>query len=99
SFTTKSHLNGVNLIAPGKEVKYLNPDNITVVGNDTIDSQLRLQLSTSKAKSMLIDAMSGGANFSSNDAFSSYFKGLHIKTNNMQSSGDGGIFYFNLNDP
>lgn len=99
SFTTKSHLNGVNLVAPGKGVKYLDPNNLTVVGNDTLDSQLRLQLSTSKAKSMLINAMSGGTNFDSNENFSSYFKGLHIKTNNMQSSGEGGVFYFNLNDP
>jgi len=99
SFTTKSHLNGVNLVAPGKGTKYLNPNNITVVGNDTLDSQLRLQLSTSKAKSMLINAMSGGTNFASNDNFLSYFKGLHIRTNNIQSTGEGGIFYFNLNDP
>lgn len=99
SSTTKTHLNNVNLVAPGKGSKYLDPNNLTVVGNDTIDSQLRLQLSTSKAKSMLIEAMSGGANFSSNENFLSYFKGLHIKTNNMQSPGEGGIFYFNLNDP
>lgn len=99
SFTTKSHLNGVNLVAPGKGVKYLDRNNLTVVGSDTLDSQLRLQLSTSKAKSMMVNAMSGGANFASNDAFLSYFKGLHIRTNNMQSTGEGGIFYFNLNDP
>lgn len=99
SFTTKSHVNGVNLVAPGKGTKYLNPKNLTVVGNDTLDPQLRLQLSTSKAKSILIDAMSNGSDFASNEAFLSYFKGLHIKTDNVQSPGDGGIFYFNLNDP
>lgn len=98
SFTTKSHKNGVNLIAPGKSVKYLDPSKITVLNNDTIDSQLRLQLSTSRAKTMLIDAMSG-TDFTSNDNFLTYFKGLHIRTNNIQSSGQGGIFYFNLNDP
>ncbi len=99
SFTTKGHKNNVNLVAPGKGTKYLDASNITVINNDTIDSQLRLQLSTSRAKSMLIDAMSGGTDFSSNENFLTYFKGLHIKTNNMQSSGEGGVFYFNLNDP
>lgn len=98
SFTTKSHSNNVNLVAPGKGTKYLDPSNITVLNNDTIDPQLRLQLSTSRAKTFLIDAMSG-SDFSSNESFLTYFKGLHIKTNNMQSSGEGGIFYFNLNDP
>jgi hypothetical protein len=99
SFTTKAHLNNANLVAPGKGTKYLDPDKITVIDNDTIDTQLRLQLSTSRAKNMLLDAMSGGTNFASNDNFLTYFKGLHIKTNNLQSSGEGGVFYFNLNDP
>lgn len=100
SFTTKAHLNNTNLVQPGKETIEVNSKNLTVVGQDTLDSQLRIPLSTSKAKSMLIEAMSGSTTFATNESFLSYFKGLHIRTNNIgQSSGDGGVAYFSLNDP
>lgn len=89
---------GGNLVAPGMEVLNMNTENITVVANDTIDSQLRIHLNTAKADAFIAEADAGTA-FSGNDAFLSYFKGLHIKTNNFgQSSGQGGAFYFNMND-
>ena len=99
SFTTKTHANSTNLVQPGQQVIEVNPSNLTIVGQDTIASQLRIPLSTSKAKSMLIEAMSSNT-FATNESFLSYFKGLHIRTNNIgQSSGDGGVAYFSLNDP
>ncbi len=100
SFTTIPHANMVNLIQPGKETVEVDPNAITVVGNDTLSSQLRLHLSTSKGKSLLIEAMSGSNTFATNEDFLTYFKGLHIRTNNIgQSSGDGAVGYFSLNDP
>ena len=99
SFTTKT-TNAWNLVSPGTGSINLNPTNLTVIGQDTVDSQLRIRLNTSKAKTMLIEAASGSGSFVDNEAFLSYFKGLHIKTNNgFQSSGEGGVFYFNLTDP
>jgi hypothetical protein len=92
--------NAINLVQPGMGSIELNAQNVTVIGQDTVDSQLRVHLSTSKAKQLMIEAESGSGSFDDNDAFLSYFKGLHIKTNNMgQLPGEGGVFYFNLNDP
>lgn len=72
----------------------------TTVGEDTLISpQLRIHLSIAKGKKLIEDAMSGNGYFSDNDAFTEYFKGLRIRTQNgSQFSGEGGIFYFNLND-
>lgn len=93
---------GWNLVMPGQESVYLDSDHPTILDGDTVAlprPQVRIPLHTSVAKTMLIDAMSGAGYFADNEAFLDYFKGLHIKTNNpMQMSGDGGAFYFNLND-
>ncbi len=100
SFSTITELNSTNLVVPGTENIDLDPNNITVIGSDTVDSQLRIQLDTLVAKSLLTEAMSGNGTFDDNDSFISFFKGLHIKTNNpSQMPGEGGVFYFNLNDP
>lgn len=98
---TNFGMNSGDLVRPGYADVYMDPSKLTVVGNDTLSSsQFRVQLHTSKAKKMLIDAMSGGGYFQDNDAFLNYFKGLRIRVNNpSQLSGDGGVFYFNLNDP
>jgi hypothetical protein len=100
AFTTKTHT-GVNLVEPGFETFTPDPDGITVIGDDTVDTQLRIRLQNSLAQTMITEAMTpGGTNFSSNENFLSYFKGLHVRVNNgSQPSGTGGIFYFNLNDP
>jgi hypothetical protein len=99
SFSTPA-TNTLNLVQPGMGSIDLNSQNITVIGQETVDSQLRVHLSTSKAKQLMIEAESASGSFDDNDAFLNFFKGLHIKTNNMgQLPGEGGVFYFNLNDP
>lgn len=98
AFTTKTH-SSVNLVEPGYEAFTPNPDGITVIGEDTVDTQLRIRLKNSLAQQFINDA-STGSDFTSNEAFLEYFKGLHVRVNNAaQPSGKGGVFYFNLNDP
>ncbi len=89
-----------NLMAAGKEVVYMDENDITVIGADTVDPQLRLHLDTNKARTFLEDAMINNPTaFTSNEEFADYFKGFLVRTNNgPQASGDGGVFYFNLND-
>jgi hypothetical protein len=89
-----------NLVEPGTETFVPNPDGITVIGSDTVDTQLRIHLKKSLAQRFLYEAVTGGENFASNDNFLKYFKGLRVKVNNPpQASGKGGVFYFDLNDP
>lgn len=100
SFTTLTH-NATNLVEPGFENFTPNPTAITVIGTDTVDTQLRIRLRNSLGQQLIDEAsMIGGTNFTTNENFSTYFKGLHVKVNNgAQASGQGGVFYFDLNDP
>jgi hypothetical protein len=89
----------INLIEPGYETITPDPSGVTVIGQDTVDTQLRIRLKNSLATDLIAEASTGTA-FASNDAFLEFFKGLRVKTiNGPQGSGNGGIFYFNLNDP
>jgi hypothetical protein len=89
-----------NLVQSGYEVVTPNPEGTTIIGADTVDTQMRIRLKNVFAKKFIIEANSGGTNFQSNENFLNYFKGLHVKVNNgVQPSGKGGVFYFNLNDP
>jgi len=99
SFTTINHLTSTDLVKPGFSTYDFDPTKITVLNDDTVSSQLRVRLDESKAMDFINEASTGTA-FVDNDAFLAYFKGIHIKTNNgLQSSGDGGAFYFNFSDP
>lgn len=99
AFSTKS-TTGTDLVDPTRNVLDFDINNTTVIGSDTVDSQLRIYLDTNFAKNIISEAINNPTSFSSNDNFTSFFKGLHIRTNNgIQSSGQGGLFYFNLNDP
>ncbi|MFN5844360.1 MAG: DUF4270 family protein [Flavobacteriia bacterium] len=99
AFTTKAN-NGIDLVEPGYGTFTPDPDGITIIGEDTVDTQLRIRLKNSLAQALIAEASSGGANFTTNENFVSYFKGLNVRVNNgAQASGRGGIFYFNLNDP
>ncbi len=90
---------GLDLMQPGMETVDLNPDAVTVIGGDTVDTQLRLYLDTILGWNIIQESLNNPSTFSSNDNFLNFFKGLRIKTNNpVQSSGQGGMFYFNLND-
>jgi hypothetical protein len=98
SFSTKNH-SVTNLVETGFETFTPDPNGITVIGADTVDTQLRIRLNTALAQQFITEAASGGNTFASNDNFLNYFKGLHVKVNNgIQSSGTGGAFYFDLND-
>ena len=99
SFTTKS-VKATNLVEPGYETFTPNPDAVTVIGTDTVDTQLRIKLRKSLGEQIINDAVNTPSSFSSVDNFLEYFKGLHVRVNNpVQSSGKGGVFYFNINDP
>jgi len=98
-FTTKSYAN-TSLIPAGNEVITPDPLNYTIIGNDSVQAQLRLPLDTNLARQFITEATSGSTTFSSNANFQNYFKGLYVRTNNgAQGSGQGGVYYFNLNDP
>jgi hypothetical protein len=98
AFTTLG-TSSINLIEPGYETITPDPSGVTVIGQDTVDTQLRIRLKNSLATDLIAEATTG-TSFASNDAFLEFFKGLRVKTTNgPQASGNGGIFYFNLNDP
>ena len=98
SFDTKSPATGTNLVV-GSGVFDLDVENITVIGIDTVDSQLRIPLDTNLARTFMLEANAATGTFLDDASFTSYFKGLHVLANNgLQSSGTGGVVYFNLND-
>ncbi|MFM7666554.1 MAG: DUF4270 family protein [Bacteroidota bacterium] len=99
SFTTKS-IKSTNLIPFGKGVITPKPTKPTIVGGDTVDSQLRIHLDTNFAKALIAEAASGSTTFENNENFVNFFKGIHIKTNNgFQAPGVGAALYVKLNDP
>ncbi|WP_165851406.1 DUF4270 family protein [Brumimicrobium aurantiacum] len=76
-------LNNEGLITPDTE-------SMTVVGDDTLDPQLRIPLDTNFARDLLGYAQ----NASTDEDFLQSFKGLHFKVNNsMNSPGEGSIVY------
>ncbi|PKR80181.1 hypothetical protein CW751_10980 [Brumimicrobium salinarum] len=82
-------VNNEGLITPNVELP-------VVVGNDTLDPQLRIPLDKTFAKQLLTYA--DGA--SSDEDFLNLFKGLHFKVNNgMMSSGEGSILYLATTRP
>ena len=90
---------GSNLVVPGNEVQYLDPNSLTFDDTIQVDPQLRVHLDTNFAWQLFTEAVNNPASFESSDAFVEYFKGLKIKTaNGSQAPGEGGLFYFDLND-
>ena len=99
SFSTVSH-SGINLVPFENTTITPNPLEPSIVGEDTISSQLRIYLDTNLARSLINEATSGSTTFSSNDEFLDFFKGLYVTTNNpIQAQGEGATYYFDLNDP
>ena len=82
---------GGNLVLPGTET--IDPEVYTkdVVGPDTLEPQLRLNLNPAFGQ-YLID---NEASMSSNDEFLTFFKGLYVKVSNTSTlnSGDGSVLY------
>lgn len=98
SFTTKN-VKSTNWVPSGKGTISPKPLTKTVIGDDTVDAQLRIPLDTNIARNFIEEATSGSSTFTSNDDFLNYFKGIKVKTNNLsQSTGQGAIFYFNITD-
>lgn len=96
SFSDKSTSNK-NLIDPTKSVITPDPLSDIVIDTTHVAAQLRLYLDTNLARKFLNEASTNSSTFSSNDNFLNYFKGLFIGVDNgNQSSGTGGIMYFNV---
>jgi hypothetical protein len=96
---SQKNTKSTNLIPIGKRNITPKPNEKTVVGEDTVDAQLRIQLDTNFAK-YLINEARFGIGFSSNENFLNFFKGVKVNTTNLnQAKGEGGVFYFSLNDP
>jgi hypothetical protein len=90
---------GSNLVVPGTEVHYLDPNTATFDDTIQVDPQLRIHLDTNLAKQLFTEAINNPISFENSDDFVQYFKGLKIKTvNGPQAPGEGGLFYFDLND-
>ncbi len=99
SFTTKE-VKAQNMVVSGQGTITPDPINNAIVGSDTVSPQLRIPLDTNLARTLINEATSGSATFSSNDLFKTYFKGIKVQTNNPpQSEGSGAILYFDLNNP
>lgn len=82
-------LNNEGLITP-------DPDKAAVVGNDTLNPQLRIPLDTVFARTMLTMAQ----NSTNDEDFLQSFKGLFFKVNNgFQSEGEGTILYLSTTQP
>ena len=97
SFSTKN-VKSSNLVRIGMGIITPKPNQTSIVGGDSLDAQLRIQLDTNFAKNLVLEANNGTA-FLTNEAFMTFFKGFYVKTNNpTQASGQGAAFYFNLND-
>lgn len=99
SFSTLA-TSGTDLVDPNKNMIFFDEENLTVIGSDTVEPQLRIYLDTNLARTFFDEWESNPSTFDDNDNFQDYFKGLNLKTNNgIQASGDGGIFYFQLSSP
>ena len=97
SHSTKN-VKSSDLVRTGMGTILPKPNQTSIVGGDSLDAQLRIQLDTNFAKALILEA-TNGTTFATNEAFIAFFKGFYVKTNNpTQASGQGAAFYFNLND-
>lgn len=88
-----------NLVANTSTTFIPSPNSETVVDGDTVSPQLRVQMDTNFARTLIEEAQTGSS-FSSTDNFKDFLKGFYIRTNNpTQGLNEGGISYFNNADP
>jgi Domain of unknown function (DUF4270) len=86
---------GIELIRPGFETITPDVSSEVVVGADTLNPMLLLDLDTTLGSSIL-NSIAGGS-LLSETAFNDFFYGLHISVNNVgQPVNSGGLFYFDM---
>lgn len=95
TFTDK----GVDLVQFNENVIYFDENTLTVISDDTVSSQLRIPMNISLGEELIKEAYYTPVTFNTNTDFISYFKGLKIRIPTIPPSGDGGLFYFDMNDP
>ena len=98
SFTT-FNTTGTDLVRPGENNITMDVNTISVIDNDTVSPQLRIPLDNSLAQRFIQDAWDTPSIFDDNSEFVNYFKGVQIRSTITPPSGDGGVFYFDMNDP
>jgi hypothetical protein len=89
-FTNKQLPLGQQLFAGMVEVR---PKDSLDIGGAKRAPHLRLRLNDSFGTSFIT---SGNANFIDNSTFSTYFKGIHVKSSDVTAPGQGVIMSFNL---
>lgn len=101
TFSTSTTAN-LNLVPTANNEGLITPNPLapTIVdGEEVADAQLRLHLDTNLARTFINSALNT-SNFETEENFLTYFKGIHVKTNNgLQVPGKGGVLYFNTADP
>lgn len=99
-YAFSSFLNsGTDLVKAGENNITMDVNTISVIGSDTVSPQLRIPLDNSLGQRFIQDAWDSQATFDDNEEFISYFKGLYIRATTVPTTGDGGVFYFDMNDP
>ena len=84
-----------NLVVPGTEVITPNTIDRVVVGDDTLDPQMRIHLDTNLGWHF-INADANG-DLVDDATFKQFFKGLQVKVNNgSQLDNEGAVLYFEL---
>ncbi len=85
-----------NLVASGAGTVTPNvSDSVFLADGSAMAAHLRLQLDNSFGFTIMNEAINGTA-FDSEDAFKTWFKGIHIKSTSNPAAGQGGILYFDL---
>lgn len=88
-----------SFVAAGMANLNLNPSTPTFIDTTEMDPQLRIHLDTSFGRRIIDQSVNYPGDFSSQEAFTTFFKGFKIQVNNgIQLPGQGGLFYFDLND-
>lgn len=88
---------GSDLIEPGSNIITPRPYDDAVVGEDTLEPQLRIRLDTTFGRRLINASLTG--DLLDNEAFKNYFKGFQVRVNNVnQNDNEGGILYLDLTD-
>jgi hypothetical protein len=94
--STPVNTNGVDLVKAGTSNKFPDVFADAIVGQDTLAPQLRLQLDPAFGDYLIANSNE----MTSNDNFTSFFKGLYIKVTDAPTLNpeEGTVLYFSLED-